>query len=68
LHPRPRWQRTTVGAVCVDVGVDDASVLVTPDRVVVLIGLQVGRGGVEEDQVYFQVEQVRHGVKQALRS
>jgi hypothetical protein len=43
--------------------VDDASVLVAPDRLVGLFGLEVGGGGVEEDQVDFQVEQVRHGVE-----
>ena len=39
---------------------DDAAVLVAPDRLVGLLGLEVGAGGVEEDQVDFEVEQVRH--------
>jgi len=39
------------------------AVRVAPDRLVGLLGLEVGGGGVEEDQVDFQVEQVRHLVE-----
>jgi len=42
-------------------------VLVAPHRGVGVLGLEVGAGGVEEDQIDFEVEQVGHGVEHPAR-
>jgi len=49
------------------VGLDDPAVLITPEQRIAVLGLEVGRGGVEEDQVDFEVEQVRDRVEHPSR-
>jgi len=47
--------------------VEDTAAVVTPDRRIGLLGLEVGAGGVEEDQVDVVVQQVRVGVEHPAR-
>jgi hypothetical protein len=49
------------------VGVEDTATLVAPGRRIGVLSLEVGAGGVEEDQIDLQVEQVRDHVEHPAR-
>src|SRR3954471_12229115 len=51
----------------VGVGLDDPAVVIAPERLVGVLGLEVGAGGVEEDQIHFEVQQVRDRVEHPAR-
>ena len=57
----PRAEEYSAELMAQDI-VDTVPALITPGEIVALIELEVGRGGVEEQQVHFQIEQVGGGV------